>query len=119
MRKRLITSEPPSVVPDQGWLNLETAATFELTSEDEGHPIESALSSPGRRAGVLRVPERRPSVLSSISRSGSSESIWCSMRSRSVAPRNSFFAGAQKPPGFSRNCAATVELQSPAKCARN
>jgi hypothetical protein len=44
MRKRLITSESPSV-SDQAWLNLETGATLELTSEDEGHPIEAALSS--------------------------------------------------------------------------
>jgi len=47
MRKRLITSSPVCC-PRPRLLNLETAATFELTSEDEGHPIESALSSPGR-----------------------------------------------------------------------
>ena len=46
MRKRL-TSESQSV-SDQAWLNLETAVTFELTSEDESHPIETALSSRGR-----------------------------------------------------------------------
>ncbi len=44
MRKRLTISESPSV-SDQAWLNLETAATLELTSEDERHPIEAALSS--------------------------------------------------------------------------
>ena len=43
MRKRLTISESPSV-SDQAWLNLETAATLELTSEDERHPIEAALS---------------------------------------------------------------------------
>ena len=44
MRKHLTISESPSV-SDQAWLNLETAATLELTSEDERHPIEAALSS--------------------------------------------------------------------------
>src|SRR5258708_12687760 len=44
MRKRLTISESRSV-SDQAWLNLETAATLELTSEDERHPIEAALSS--------------------------------------------------------------------------
>ena len=44
MRKRLVTSESPSV-SDQAWLNLETGATLELTSEDKSHPIEAALLS--------------------------------------------------------------------------
>jgi hypothetical protein len=48
MRKRRTISESRSV-SDQAWLNLETAATLELTSEDEHHPIEAALSSRGPR----------------------------------------------------------------------
>ena len=48
MRKRLTISESPSV-SDRVWLNLETAATLELTSEDERHPIEAALSSRDRQ----------------------------------------------------------------------
>jgi hypothetical protein len=48
MRKRLTLSESRSV-SDQAWLNLETTATLELTSEDERHPIEAALSSSGRQ----------------------------------------------------------------------
>ena len=48
MRKRLTISESRSV-SDQVWLNLETAATLELTSEDERHPIEAALSSRDRQ----------------------------------------------------------------------
>jgi hypothetical protein len=48
MRKRLSISESPSL-SDQAWLNLETAATLELTSEDERHPIEAALSSRDRQ----------------------------------------------------------------------
>ena len=48
MRKRLTISESRSV-SDQAWLNLETAATLELTSEDERHPIEAALLSRDRQ----------------------------------------------------------------------
>jgi hypothetical protein len=44
MRKRLITSTPETVRPDaQGWLDLEPAAIVEVTSEQEGYPVESAL----------------------------------------------------------------------------
>lgn len=52
MRKRLIISEPPSVSHTE-WLNLEAAATIELTSEDEHHPIEAALA--GRGGGGWRA----------------------------------------------------------------
>jgi hypothetical protein len=44
MHKRKITSESPSVFAE-AWLDLVTAATVELTSEDKTHPIEAALSS--------------------------------------------------------------------------
>src|SRR5438876_4704445 len=55
MRKRLTSSESPSV-SDQAWLNLETAATLELTSEDERHPIEAALSSRDRQGWRASAP---------------------------------------------------------------
>ena len=55
MRKRLTISESPSV-SDQAWLNLETAATLELTSEDERHPIEAALSSRDRQGWRASAP---------------------------------------------------------------
>jgi hypothetical protein len=44
------------------WLNLETAATLELTPEDERHPIEAALSSRGRQGWRASGLDRRPSV---------------------------------------------------------
>ncbi|MEJ2007350.1 MAG: discoidin domain-containing protein [Acidobacteriota bacterium] len=44
MRKRMITpGQAEAVRPDQGWLNLDTLAQVEVTSEDAEHPIESAL----------------------------------------------------------------------------
>jgi hypothetical protein len=44
MRKRLILETPRSARPaDQAWLNVERVASVEVTSEQDGYPIESAL----------------------------------------------------------------------------
>ena len=44
MRKRLITPIPKDAPHlDEGWLNLESAAVVEVTSEDQDYPVESAL----------------------------------------------------------------------------
>jgi len=54
MRKRIITHGTQGVIPpDQIWLDLESLAQAELSSEDALHPIESALKpgdGPGWRA---------------------------------------------------------------------
>ncbi|MGD0233131.1 MAG: hypothetical protein ABSC55_01195 [Syntrophorhabdales bacterium] len=48
MRKRIIhrSSKEPSSA-DQDWLDLGRLAQVEITSEDAGHPIESALTAGG------------------------------------------------------------------------
>ena len=48
MRKRIInrSSKEPSS-PDQDWLDLGRLARVEITSEDAGHPVESALTADG------------------------------------------------------------------------
>jgi XRCC1 domain-containing protein len=54
MRKRITKQENGTVsVANQQWLNVEYLAQVEVSSEDEAHPIESALASAGRgwRAG--------------------------------------------------------------------
>src|SRR6266478_9537053 len=46
MRKRLITTklkDAPS--PNENWLDLDSAAVVEVTSEEKGYPVESALVS--------------------------------------------------------------------------
>ena len=44
MRKRIINQDPQNVVPvDQAWLDLQSLAQVELTSEDAANPIEAAL----------------------------------------------------------------------------
>jgi hypothetical protein len=46
MRKRLITSIPRADPPrDERWLDLDGAAVVEVTSEEKGYPVESALVS--------------------------------------------------------------------------
>ena len=44
MRKRIINQDPKDIVPvDQRWLDLQSLAQVELTSEDVANPIEAAL----------------------------------------------------------------------------
>jgi hypothetical protein len=43
MRKQVIRVPQSAPAWDQGWLDLNQAASVEVTSEDENHPIESAL----------------------------------------------------------------------------
>jgi hypothetical protein len=51
MRKRIINQGPRDVSPaNQQWLNVETLAQVEVTSEDAAYPIESALI-PGAGSG--------------------------------------------------------------------
>jgi hypothetical protein len=46
MRKRVITPIPESIQPhDEGWLDLDRAASVEVTSEEKDYGIESALVS--------------------------------------------------------------------------
>jgi len=46
MRKRLIAPIPQTArPPNEGWLDLDTAAVVEVTSEDKDSPVESALLS--------------------------------------------------------------------------
>ncbi len=48
MRKRIIDQGTPGVVPlYEDWLDLESLAQAEVTSEDASHPIESALKGLG------------------------------------------------------------------------
>jgi hypothetical protein len=76
MRKRIVTSTPASVqAPGEGWLDLEHAATVEVTSEDKDFPIESSLSlepSEGWRAAqpgaqTIRLVFDEPQELKRIS----------------------------------------------------
>src|SRR6266702_2642594 len=76
MRKRLITPIPQTARPhDEGWLDLDTAAVVEVTSEDKDYPVESALlsgetqgwraASPGTQ--TIRLLFDQPQRLSRIS----------------------------------------------------
>lgn len=47
MRKKIIGQVEQGTEPPGDWLNVEELAEVEITSEDAGHPIESALLSGG------------------------------------------------------------------------
>ncbi len=52
MRKRITAPIQKAAAPDdQDWLDVEALAEVEITSEDAGHPIESALLAPGGAPG--------------------------------------------------------------------
>jgi hypothetical protein len=44
MRKRIVTPDPRTAHTQEDWLDLESAATVEVTSEDKDFPIESSFS---------------------------------------------------------------------------
>ena len=55
MRKRIIDQEPQNVAPvDQGWLDLQSLAHVELTSEDAANPIAwvGGRHKPGNKRSV-------------------------------------------------------------------
>ena len=56
MRKTII--RVPQIAParDQGWLDLNKAASVEVSSEDENHPIESALLGDEKRGWRAAKP---------------------------------------------------------------
>jgi len=57
MRKRAITPIPQSGSPsEERWLDLESAASVEVTSEEKDHPIESALVSKEKRGWRAAKP---------------------------------------------------------------
>jgi hypothetical protein len=50
MRKRIIAHHRPShPEANRKWLDLEKAASVEVTSEDDGYPVEGALLEGGQR----------------------------------------------------------------------
>ena len=57
MRKRLITPTPKAVPSRaEGWLDLERIAVVEVTSEEDGFPVESALVLGETRGWRAAIP---------------------------------------------------------------
>jgi len=57
MRKRLIDSTPASIrTRGEGWLDIESAAVVEVTSEDPNCPVESAFVSGDARGWRAAAP---------------------------------------------------------------
>ena len=56
MRKRIIRQTANTRVIEQVWLNLDRAASVELTSEDDAFPIEAALLGQGEQGWRAAEP---------------------------------------------------------------
>ena len=56
MRKRIATLTPESSQTQEEWLDLERAATVEVTSEDKDFPIESSFSIEPRQGWRASQP---------------------------------------------------------------
>ena len=56
MRKRIVTPPPTTAQAQEDWLDLEGAATVEVTSEDKDFPIESSLSIEPRQGWRAAQP---------------------------------------------------------------
>jgi len=56
MRKGIATPSPPTTNSQEDWLDLEHAATVEVTSEDKDFPIESSLSLEPRQGWLAAEP---------------------------------------------------------------
>jgi hypothetical protein len=63
MRKRIVDSAPlcPDPTGHQEWLRLQELAEVEVTSEDSGHPIESAFTF-GQEAGWYAASPGKQSI---------------------------------------------------------
>lgn len=70
MRKRITPTLSIFQPREQAWLNLETAASAELTSEDAAFPIESALL--WRKEGGWRAAEPGLQTIRLV--------VWCSQK---------------------------------------
>jgi len=56
MEKRIVTPTPTTPTEKEDWLDLERAATVEVTSEDKDFPIESSLSLEPRQGWRAAQP---------------------------------------------------------------
>ncbi|MFD1143749.1 hypothetical protein ACFQ4C_21655 [Larkinella insperata] len=61
MRKQILDSQPQDSSDDSNWIVLEHLAQVEVTSEEENHPIESALIA--GRAGGWRASQAGVQVI--------------------------------------------------------
>ncbi len=76
MRKRIIDAGSRDTArPDQDWLDVESIAEVEISSEDTAHPIESALL-PGRTSGWRAAAPGRQTIRLHFDRPQALQRIW-------------------------------------------
>ena len=109
MRKRLITPTPQAGTPrDEGWLDLDRAATVEVTSEEKDYDIESALVAGETQGWRAANSGLKRSGCSSITRKGSVASRSFSRKPRHRVPKSSSCDGLQMADArFEKLCASS------------
>jgi hypothetical protein len=56
MRKRQMVSRPNGAPPEYSWLDLRSRTVVEVTSEENGYPIEAALQEDTTRGWRATIP---------------------------------------------------------------
>jgi hypothetical protein len=110
MRKRIVAPAPATAHSRGDWLDLERAATVEVTSEDKDFPFESSLSiepSEGWRAAqpgaqTIRLVFDEPQELKRIS---------LVFEKNEMTQRVSITSLIQSWRALSRDCASAMEFQ--------
>ncbi|MEL0584958.1 MAG: carbohydrate-binding protein [Candidatus Thiodiazotropha sp. (ex. Lucinoma kazani)] len=84
MRKRIISQAQQAASPtDQLWLNLGEIAEVEISSEDDTHPIESALL-PGKTSGWRAAQSGKQIIRLLFSHPQSLQRIWIKFEERRI-----------------------------------
>ena len=114
MRKRLITPTPQDAPsPNEDWLDLDSAAVVEVTSEEKGYPVESALVS-GETQGWRAADSGTQTMRLIFDVPQQIKRIWLVFEETEAERTQEFVLRWFSNGGhsFSRNCAPAVELQS-------
>ena len=121
MRKRTITpAQPETTSPDDEWLDLETLADVEITSEDAAHPIEWRCCRGALPAdGAPQLPESKRFGCCSLVRNAEADlaQLRGAGQGAHAGIRPALVGGWRTV--VSRHRAATVELQPARRNARD
>jgi hypothetical protein len=90
MRKQVIRVPQIAAAWDQGWLDLNKAASVEVLSEDENYRLNLRLRETRSAAGARLSPEVRRYDSFSTARKGSDLFSWPLRIAKSSARRSSF-----------------------------
>jgi hypothetical protein len=120
MRKQLITPTPKSARPsDQTWLDVDSKALVQVTSEENGYPIESALT--GETEGGWRAANPGTQTIRIIfdEPNDSDAYSWFSRTLKIHGRKSSSFGGLRMADILSEKlCVSGGILAHPVRCER-